>query len=298
MTADLAAWEATGRRVATPHGSVWAARFPAADGGVGEHDPLLVLHGFPTSSHDWRHVLPALGADRDVVVLDFLGFGLSDKPDHRYSIEQQADAAEAVASAFGLTAVALLSHDMGNSVGGELLARSIDGTLPFTVTRRVLTNGSIYIDLAQLTTGQQMLLGLDDAAIDIGDTDGALFKAGVQGTYSPDHPASDEELDAAWRLTERAGGHLLLARTIRYVEDRRANEARYTGAIERHPSPLGVVWGRLDPVAVHAMAERVVAARPGTPLVVLDDVAHWPMVEAPDRFVAAVRSLLAPAATA
>ena len=48
---------------------------------------------------------------------------------------------------------------MGDSVGGELLARSLDGTLGFTVRRRVLSNGSIYIAMAQLTDGQQFLLG-------------------------------------------------------------------------------------------------------------------------------------------
>jgi pimeloyl-ACP methyl ester carboxylesterase len=53
-----------------------------------------------------------------------------------------------------------------------------------------------------------------------------------------------------------------------------------------------VVWGDLDPVAVHAMAERLVAARPGTPLVTLEGVGHYPMVEAPDRFARAVLDLL------
>jgi pimeloyl-ACP methyl ester carboxylesterase len=46
-------------------------------------------------------------------------------------------------------------------------------------------------------------------------------------------------------------------------------------------------------VAVYAMAERLLVARPGTPLTTLDDVAHWPMLEAPDRFAEAVLRLLA-----
>ena len=66
---------------------------------------------------------------------DLLGFGLSDKPDQRYSLFEQADLVEAVAGDLGLDEVALLTHDMGDSVGGELLARSIDGTLSFDVTQ-------------------------------------------------------------------------------------------------------------------------------------------------------------------
>ena len=49
--------------------------------------------------------------------------------------------------------MALLTHDMGDTVGGELLARNLEGTLRFEITQRVLTNGSIYIDMAHLTDG-------------------------------------------------------------------------------------------------------------------------------------------------
>ena len=56
-------------------------------------------------------------------------------------------------------------------------------------------------------------------------------------------------------------GHRLLPRLIRYIEERRRNERRFTGAIERHPSPLAVVWGPDDPIAVPAMVDRL--ARPG-----------------------------------
>src|SRR5687767_5489017 len=69
--------------------------------------PLLVLHGFPTSSVDWSAVVPALSAERRVVLFDFLGYGLSAKPDQAYSLFEQADLVEAVAADCGLTAVDL-----------------------------------------------------------------------------------------------------------------------------------------------------------------------------------------------
>src|SRR5207253_6482114 len=129
-----------------------------------------------------------LATHRRVVLFDFVGFGLSAKPDRRYSIELHADTAVEVAASCGLERVALCTHDMGDTVGGELLARDLDGTLPFDISRRVLTNGSIYLDLAQLTTGQQLLLQLDDAAIDAIAASG--FTAGVAQTFSPVHPAT------------------------------------------------------------------------------------------------------------
>src|SRR5436189_86555 len=94
-----------------------------------EEPPLLVLHGFPSGSFDWRHVLDRLAARRRVILFDFLGFGLSDKPDIRYGIRLHADHAQEIVTNLGLDEVALLTHDMGDTVGGELLARSLDGTL-------------------------------------------------------------------------------------------------------------------------------------------------------------------------
>ena len=286
-------WQQRGRYLEIDGRQVWTLDVPATRD-VG-NDPLLMLHGFPTCSFDWRFVLDAFCAERRLVMLDFLGFGLSDKPDWRYSLRGHADTVEAVASAHGLTRVALLTHDMGDSVGGEVLARSLDGTLGFEISRRVLTNGSIYIEQAHLSQGQQFLLSLDDARID-GDV-GALvggdgFKGGVAATFSEHSNVSAEEMDAQWELAARHDGHLLLPRSIRYIEDRRKEERRYTGAIEKHPSPVGVVWGADDPIAIVAMTDEFHAARADAPITVLDNVGHYPMIESPQRFADAVLAYL------
>jgi pimeloyl-ACP methyl ester carboxylesterase len=291
--AEVVAWEERGRRLPLAGGDVWALDQPAVDDA--SLDPVLVLHGFPTCSFDWRHVLPPLAARRRVVLFDFPGFGLSAKPDVRYRLRDQADVAEAVAAELGLERVALVTHDMGDSVGGELLARDLDGQLALAISRRVLTNGSIYLDLAQLTPGQLFLLDLPDAQLDaavVGGDDGTAMRAALAATCSPGHQPSDDELAAQWALISRNDGHTLLPRTIRYIEDRRAEESRYTGAIERHPSSLGVVWGDQDPIAVVAMAHRLAERRPDATTAILDGVGHYPMIEAPERFGAIVVRLL------
>jgi pimeloyl-ACP methyl ester carboxylesterase len=84
-----------------------------------------------------------------------------------------------------------------------------------------------------------------------------------------------------------------LPRTIRYIEERRRNQARFTGAIESHPSPLAIVWGADDPIAVVDMATRLKGVRPDAPLDILRGVGHFPMVESPRRFEEAVLRALA-----
>src|SRR6185437_1037743 len=148
----------------------------------------------------------------------------------------------------------------------------------------------IYIDMAQLTSGQKLLLSLDDAPTEFVQADG--FKAGLAGTFSAKSDVGDDELEAQWLFAERNGGHRLLTRTIRYIEDRRAEERRFTGAIETHPSPLAVVWGADDPIAVVAMTDTLRKARPDAGVTVLDGVGHYPMIESPPRFAAAVAASL------
>ena len=79
-----------------------------------------------------------------------------------------------------------------------------------------------------------------------------------------------------------------MPRLVRYIEERRVHEARWTGAIETHPAPLRVIWGDLDPVAVWPMAERLAAARSDANVVRLEGIAHWPSIEAPDRVAALI----------
>ena len=150
-SAAVLGWRRQGELI--DHGGLGLFVLDRPAGGEERHEPLLVLHGFPSSSFDYRGVLDSLAEHRRVLLLDFLGFGLSAKPDVRYGIRMQADAVETAARHWGLERVALLTHDMGDSIGGEVLRRSLEGTLGFEVTRRVLSNGSIYIEMAQLGRG-------------------------------------------------------------------------------------------------------------------------------------------------
>lgn len=282
-------WEALGERRPVGGHGIFIVDVPA-DTERGK-PPLLVLHGFPTSSIDYAAVLPGLRRERRVVFFDMLGYGLSDKPDRRYSLFEQADLVEAVADALGLDEVDLLTHDMGDSVGGEVLARSLDGALPFEIERRVISNGSIYIGMAVFTEGQKTLLDLPDEKLD-GNLgfDAPAVTAGLRATLA-DRPLDDvreAHLRAAAELVCHDEGVEILPRLIRYIAERREHEGRWTAAIEKHPSPLRIVWGDQDPVAVFAMAEELRSRRRDAGFVRLEGLGHYPMIEAPSRFLDAV----------
>jgi pimeloyl-ACP methyl ester carboxylesterase len=290
--ATAAGWEALGTYRTLCGEQIFTVDAPSL--GPEHHEPLLVLHGFPSSSFDYAAVLDGLRAGRRVLLLDLLGYGLSAKPDRGYSMALQADLVDAFVAGLGVDRLALLTHDMGDTVGGELLARRSEGAWTVDVTRRVLTNGSIYIAQAHLTNGQQLLLGLPDALLPPGvPIDADSITRSLRDTFSPLTPATppgwpDDPVPEAAAQVVHGDGHLLLPRLIRYIEERRANERRFTGAIETDPSPLHVVWGLDDPIAVPSMVDTLLTARPDATALRLDGVGHYPMVEAPGRFLDAV----------
>src|ERR1700735_2379010 len=108
-------WEAIGRHRDLAGYRVFTIDAPSL--GPEVHEPLLILHGFPTSSFDFTEVLDGLRAGRRGLLLDDLGYGLSAKPDAPYTMALQADIAMAFVAELGLTRFALLTHDMGDTVG-------------------------------------------------------------------------------------------------------------------------------------------------------------------------------------
>ena len=280
-------WERRGRQLEIRGRRLFVIDLPAErEAGP----PVLILHGFPTSSIDWREIVPSLRRERRVVAFDLLGLGLSEKPDQPYSLFEQADLAAAVVERLGLTRVALATHDVGDSVGGELLARSLEGKLGVEIVQRAISNGSIYMDLVQLSPGQLALLALPDARIDTpsAPTREGLAAALLQLMGEPRRASAAPHVHAMVDGMLRDDGFRLLPRIIRYIEERRLHEKRWTGAIERHAAPLAIVWGAEDPIARVAMAARLAAARPDATLRILDGVGHFPMVEDPLRFGAAL----------
>ncbi len=254
-------------------------RAPGAEG-AGDETPLLIFHGFPTSSHDWHLALPHLAARRRVVLFDFLGFGLSDKPaDYSYSLHEQADLALAVCRATGVARCHLLAHDMGTSVATEWMARRERDLLPVEVASLTLMNGSVHIDLARLTPSQRLLRSPLGPAF-ARHARKATFQWQLRRILG--RPVPTEELDAMWALLVHDGGRDRLIAIMSYIVERTRFARRWIGALERLDLPAHVVWGAKDPVAVPAIAEALAAEIPGAELRWLPELGHYPQVEAPD----------------
>ncbi|MGZ3453930.1 MAG: alpha/beta fold hydrolase [Polyangiales bacterium] len=252
----------------------------------GAGEDVLMLHGFPTSSWDFAALLEGIGRKKRGITFDFLGYGLSAKPaDHGYSLFEQADVAVAVARHFGVRRAHLFAHDMGTSVATELLARRERGQLPFEVASLVLTNGSVHVELAHLTTGQKILrspLGPLFARLN----NRRSFDGQIRRTFAKQ--PSKEEVDAMWELLSRDRGAERLPQLISYVSERSRFRRRWIGALERLNLPTLIAWGERDPIAVMPIARALAAEIRGSELETWSDVGHWPQLEATDRLLSRV----------
>jgi pimeloyl-ACP methyl ester carboxylesterase len=103
---------------------------------------ILLLHGFPTSSHMFRNLIPALADRYHVVAPDLPGFGFSDAPDRkrfRYTFEQLAKAIESFTQTIGLERYAIYVFDYGAPVGLRLALAH-----PERITAIISQNGNAY----------------------------------------------------------------------------------------------------------------------------------------------------------
>jgi pimeloyl-ACP methyl ester carboxylesterase len=292
LTARVQAWSAAGRRESFRGHSVHV--HARAGGGP----LLLLLHGFPSSSYDWRRLLE-LCPERAVLAFDFLGFGLSDKPhDHSYTLAWQADLTEELVARHGEgRPVFVCAHDMGTSVATELFARDLAGELGFEACGALLFNGSIILERSSPTVAQRILrspIGPIAARL----TSERFFRRQFGSIFSPGHPLSDEEEADQWSLITAAGGHRLGHKLVTYMDERVVYAERWHGAIRDWPAPLSFAWGMLDPVATPDVLEGLRELRPEAPCRELDDLGHYPQIEDPRLLATALEEAIAAAAGA
>ncbi|HBK56215.1 MAG TPA: hypothetical protein DDZ76_08035 [Xanthomonadales bacterium] len=285
LPANVLAWQRQGmlRRV----GDLDLFVVDTAPGGA--RRAVLLLHGFPSSGHDWHAVLPAL-AGRRLVIPDLPGFGLSEKPaDYGYSLFEQADCIEILLRDLGIDGIDLIGHDMGTSVATELCARRERGLLGVRLESLLLMNGSVHIELARLTPAQKLLRS-PLAGLFARLASAPVFRAQLRRILA--RPIGRDELDAMWALIRHRDGHLRMRQTIGYVSERFRYRRRWLGALRRLDIPTRILWGPDDPVAVAEIARRLAADIPGARLEWLPGLGHYPQLEDPAATGAALRAFL------
>jgi haloalkane dehalogenase len=256
----------------------------------GHGETVLLVHGTPTWSFEYRHVIAALRDRFRCIAPDHLGFGLSDRPtDADYSPEAHAQRLRELVDALELDRFVLVVHDFGGPIGLPL-ALSGDGR----VTRVVLVNTWMwpFDDDPQMRKRARIAGGAlgrwlyrwANASLKLlmpgAYADRRKLTARIHGQYLAPFPRREDRERVLWALARA-----LLGSTEHYRDlwERRA-------ALRRLPT--AIVWGLGDTAFGPNQLERWREVVPEAEITALESAGHWPHEEEPDAFVHALEQFL------
>jgi pimeloyl-ACP methyl ester carboxylesterase len=197
---------------------------------------------------------------------------------------EQADIVEELLRQLGIFEVHVLAHDYGDTVAQELLARHEDRRGRDPAGLRILSlcflNGGLFPETHRARPVQRLLL------TPLGPLLGRVygkraFARNFRAIFGPRSQPTDAEIGHYWELVSAGGGARLLHRLLRYIPERRANRGRWVGVMQTTRVPLRLVDGAVDPVSGAHMAARYRELVPRADVVLLDDIGHYPQMEAP-----------------
>ena len=278
-------------RSAYPFTSKWAdtssGRLHYIDEGAGP--PALFVHGTPTWSFEYRHVIRAA---RDVcrcIAPDHLGFGLSDRPPNAsYTPEAHAHRLREFVDGLGLDRFALVVHDYGGPIGLPL-------ALAGRVNRLVLLNTWMwpFDDDKEMTSRARLVSGplgrfmyrhLNASLRMLMPSAYAqrrCLTSNIHRQYLEPFRNRDDRVLVLWPLA-----YALLGSSAFYRE-------LYSRIETLRGIPTSIIWGLRDTAFRPHQFERWQRELPNASVLALDNAGHWPHEEAPSEVAEAISEFLA-----
>ncbi len=246
--------------------------------------PLLLLHGYPSSSWDFYKIADELGKYFHIIALDFLGLGFSEKPkDADYFIATQADIVEAVLSRLNINTYHILAHDYGDTVAQELLARDLSSKEQQARVQSVcFLNGGLFPETHHPLLIQKLLTGPLGGSISRWGNK-YRFKQTLKKVFGKHTPPSHYEIDKLWEILNYNKGKLQLHKLMSYIKQRQKNRTRWVSCLNMHTAPKAIINGSSDPISGRHMVDRYrhVVENKGF-ICELSDIGHYPHLEDPE----------------
>lgn len=246
----------------------------------GQGETLLLIHGFPTSSWDWCKVWESLTKAYQVIAIDMIGFGYSDKPqDYVYSMFDQSNLIESLLSQIEVKGVHILAHDYGDTVAQELLHKHNHKELTFNINSCVLLNGGLFHGVHKPRLVQKLLLTPFGPLIQKFYTKDKFAKT-FHNIFGKNSPPTTVEIESFWELMNHNGGRKIFNKLIRYLVERKEYQERWLKALQNFEAPLRLIDGVADPISGQHLVDHYVSVIPNADVIELDNIGHYPQTEA------------------
>lgn len=234
----------------------------------GDGDPILFLHGIPSSSHLFRNVAPILAPSARVIVPDLLGYGDSAKPeDADLSVLAQTGYLRELLDGLGIDRCAVVGHDLGTGIAQLLL---LDGRVETAVLTDGITFDGWPVHAVQMLRDMPEDQWTEDVAENVIRTS---FQAGMSKRELPE--SDMEEYIRPWREDPSA-----LGRAFRAVDGE--GLAGTQEELAKVEVPVFVLWGEEDPFQGPENAERLGEVIPTATIALLPGVSHFLTEDAPE----------------
>jgi pimeloyl-ACP methyl ester carboxylesterase len=255
-----------------------------AAGSRGEGDPVVFLHGFPTSSHLWQDVVPLVPPGHRVVVLDLLGFGRSDLPNGRdVSLSGHAQRVLQVLDQLRIARATLVGHDIGGGIAQLLSVRH-----PTRVARLCLVN-SVGFDAwptrdVKLAKASLPLTRHLPATWILG-----VVKSDLQRGYA-EQERGLKSIEQYLKPFGSVEGRDVLVEHLLALDS--AETMGIAPRLHDIVATTALVWGAHDPFLPVQLGRRLERSIPGATLQIIPDVRHFTPEEAPESVAAVLTELL------
>mmetsp|Transcript_5243 Transcript_5243/g.7360 ORF Transcript_5243/g.7360 Transcript_5243/m.7360 type:complete len:342 (-) Transcript_5243:493-1518(-) len=294
MSQTIKDWEAQGKYLEIQGKRIYVQDIVLSSNATGS-ETLLILHGFPTCSFDFRAAVRGGNLDKRfkrIVLFDQIGYGLSEKPaNYSYSIFEQADIALELWRKLGVKEAHLLAHDMGDSVATEILARRDKELLPSWAAKLLsvtFCNGGMHIEHSNFRISQVLLRIPIISSVVASIESETVFKSQILSTTSA-KGVSEEELQYWFELSVHNHGVRRLPQVITYLEDRYRMQGSWIQSLSRLDIPCHILWGKADSVAPSEIAAKLATEIPNAKLTWLE-AGHYAMAEDTTEWVNAALS--------
>lgn len=254
---------------------------------LGDGPAMLLVHGWPTSSFLWRHVMPTFAERHRVIAVDLPGFGASDKPaEARYDFNYFERAIDSFLVAVGVDRVAVVGHDLGGPIAMHWALARLE-----RVTRIGLLNTLLYPEFSSAVTEFVTEL-MTPAGAERLTSPGGLAEIMRFGVSDPN--VITDEIAAAVAAPFRSDEDRSTLARAGYGLGLRgfAEIAAGLGSIA---CPVAVAYGAADQILpdVADTFERLQRDVPHAQITKLPGVGHFVTEEAPDAVSAALASFVA-----
>ena len=244
---------------------------------------LLCLHGFPTSSFDYHKIWDALAERFSVLSFDMIGYGFSAKPTNfDYTTFNQTDVLQALLEHLKIKRIHILAHDYGNTITQELLARTEENRVKFSIETICLLNGALFPETHRPILAQRILISPFGFVFGRLISD-ARFKASLASIFGKRTQPTAKELEDFLEVFKYNDGRRIAHKLIRYMTEREKYRNRWVGALQKTKAPFRFINGLADPVSGKHLVERFREIMPHhKDIVELESIGHFPHFEAPD----------------